>query len=187
MAGLWRNDRDTREGKYLVLDRGGEPLGVPCMVLGARDPHAPAALEAYARSVELLGPSAVRLGPEGYSVVRRDGTAVEWPFVVMRADDPLAPDALEAYAAACRSGGLDPRYVADVFELAASFRGAWVGSVEVAPCGPADRSVRANEVRSVASSFRSVLASSGAGDPDGSRHRKDDPGTVERMKGGEFA
>lgn len=42
----------TPEGKYLVKRRDGTVVEWPSFVLGARDPHAPAALRAYANSIE---------------------------------------------------------------------------------------------------------------------------------------
>ena len=48
MTGLWRNNKETPEGKYLVKRRDGTIPEWPSIVLGARDPNAPAALIAYA-------------------------------------------------------------------------------------------------------------------------------------------
>lgn len=56
-----------------------------------------------------------------YVVLRRDGTTPEWPGFVMGARDPAAPAALRAYADEAEKLGLDPRYVADMRELAADF------------------------------------------------------------------
>lgn len=47
---LFRNTDGTREGKYLVKRRDGTVVEWPSFVLGARDPHAEAALRAYAES-----------------------------------------------------------------------------------------------------------------------------------------
>lgn len=55
MAGLWRNRKDTPEGKYLVTRRDGTTPEWPWFVLGARDPAAPRALLAYAEACESLG------------------------------------------------------------------------------------------------------------------------------------
>lgn len=52
MARLWRNIRETREGKYLVQRRDGTIPQWPWFVLGASDPAAPAALRAYADVAE---------------------------------------------------------------------------------------------------------------------------------------
>jgi hypothetical protein len=55
MAGLWRNRKDTPEGKYLVTRRDGTTPEWSWFVLGARDPAAPRALLAYAEECETLG------------------------------------------------------------------------------------------------------------------------------------
>lgn len=52
LTGLARDNEATREGKYLVKRRDGTVVEWPSFVLGARDPHAPAALRAYADSIE---------------------------------------------------------------------------------------------------------------------------------------
>lgn len=52
MKTLVRDDPKTPEGKYLVKRRDGSVVEWPSFVLGARDPHAPAALRAYADSIE---------------------------------------------------------------------------------------------------------------------------------------
>lgn len=49
---LFRDDPSTKEGKYLVKRRDGSVVEWPSFVLGARDPHAAAALRAYADSIE---------------------------------------------------------------------------------------------------------------------------------------
>jgi hypothetical protein len=54
-SGLWRKNPDTPEGKYLVKRRDGTVVEWPSFVLGAKDPAAPAALEAYAKEAERLG------------------------------------------------------------------------------------------------------------------------------------
>lgn len=51
LTGLVRDDPKTPEGKYLVKRRDGTVVEWPHFVLGARDPHAPAALRAYAESI----------------------------------------------------------------------------------------------------------------------------------------
>jgi hypothetical protein len=48
---LFRDDPATPEGKYLVKRRDGTVVEWPNFVLGARDPHAPPALFAYAESI----------------------------------------------------------------------------------------------------------------------------------------
>jgi hypothetical protein len=54
MAGLWRNNPETREGKYLVKRRDGTVPRWPYFVIGGCDPAAPAALRAYADEAERL-------------------------------------------------------------------------------------------------------------------------------------
>ncbi len=46
--GLWRDNPETSEGKYLVKRRDGTIPEWPHFTLGAKDPCAPAALRAYA-------------------------------------------------------------------------------------------------------------------------------------------
>lgn len=55
MARLWRNNPDTKEGKYLVKRRDGTVPAWPFFVMGAADPAAPAALRAYAVRARELG------------------------------------------------------------------------------------------------------------------------------------
>ena len=55
MGRLWRNNEGTREGKYLVLRRDGTVPEWPYFVMGAADPAAPAALQAYATAAEING------------------------------------------------------------------------------------------------------------------------------------
>jgi hypothetical protein len=57
-GGLWRNDLNTRGGKYLVLRRDGTVPEWPNFVLGAKDPAAPAALRAYAEAASAAGMNA---------------------------------------------------------------------------------------------------------------------------------
>lgn len=51
LVGLVRDNPATPEGKYLVKRRDGTVVEWPSFVLGARDPHAAAALRAYADSI----------------------------------------------------------------------------------------------------------------------------------------
>ncbi len=51
LAGLFRDDPKSSEGKYLVKRRDGTVVEWPSFVLGARDPHAAVALRAYADSI----------------------------------------------------------------------------------------------------------------------------------------
>ena len=56
MAGLWRNNPETPEGKYpIVLRRDGTVLNTPYLVITLRDPCASAAIWAYAERAEKLG------------------------------------------------------------------------------------------------------------------------------------
>lgn len=55
LTGLFRNQPETPEGKYLVKRRDGTVVEWPSFVLGARDPAAPAALREYAKVAEQLG------------------------------------------------------------------------------------------------------------------------------------
>ena len=55
MHGLWRDDKDTPEGKYLVKRRDGSVVEWPHFALGARDPCASAALRAYAAEAMKIG------------------------------------------------------------------------------------------------------------------------------------
>lgn len=48
LAGLWRKNPETPEGKYLIKRRDGTVPEWPSLVLGAKDPAAPAAINAYA-------------------------------------------------------------------------------------------------------------------------------------------
>jgi hypothetical protein len=56
MAGLWRNDPATPEGKYpIALRRDGSAMDSRFIVLALKDPCVPAALYAYAGEAERLG------------------------------------------------------------------------------------------------------------------------------------
>lgn len=56
MAGLWRDNHETPEGKYpIVLRRDGTVLETPYLVITMRDPCAPAAIRAYAEAAEQQG------------------------------------------------------------------------------------------------------------------------------------
>lgn len=56
MAGLWRDDPATPEGKYpIILRRDGTVLDTPYFVIALRDPCAPAAFTAYAERAAALG------------------------------------------------------------------------------------------------------------------------------------
>jgi hypothetical protein len=55
MAGLFRNQEGTREGKYLVKRRDGTVPPWPFFVMAASDPAAVSALIAYADTADRLG------------------------------------------------------------------------------------------------------------------------------------
>lgn len=55
MAGLWKNNRETPGGKYLLKRRDGTIPMWPFFVIGARDPAGPVALRAYADEAKRLG------------------------------------------------------------------------------------------------------------------------------------
>lgn len=95
--------------------------------------------------------------PEGkYLVQRRDGTVVEWPNFVLGARDPHAEAALRAYA----------------------------DSIEKDPdCHPGFPA----RLRQYADEWAAYRAEHGAGDPTRGPHRRDDPDTVAKMRGGHSA
>lgn len=87
MARLWRNDPAVAGGcKYLVTRRDGTIPEWPWFVLGARDPHAPAALRKYADECEAAGDD-----PAYVADIR--AMAAEWEGVrkAMGSGDPSAP------------------------------------------------------------------------------------------------
>ena len=53
--GLWRDNPETPEGKYLVKRRDGTIPDWPHFILGARDPCAAEALRAYATEARMIG------------------------------------------------------------------------------------------------------------------------------------
>lgn len=55
VTGLWRDNPDTPEGKYLVKRRDGTVVEWPNFVIGAKDPCARATLLAYADAAEREG------------------------------------------------------------------------------------------------------------------------------------
>jgi len=52
---IWAKTDEFKEGKFLVVRRDGSVPHWPHFVLGARDPAAPFALQAYARACEAMG------------------------------------------------------------------------------------------------------------------------------------
>ena len=93
MHGLWRDNPETPEGKYLVKRRDGTVVEWPNFTIGARDPCAPAALRAYAAAAILNGmthgyaDAVRRLADEfeRYRSVKGDGDPDRGPY---RKDDP---------------------------------------------------------------------------------------------------
>lgn len=55
LTGLWRDNPETPEGKYLVKRRDGTVVEWSNFVMGSRDPAAPAGLRGYADKAEELG------------------------------------------------------------------------------------------------------------------------------------
>ena len=72
LTGLWRDNPETPEGKYLVKRRDGTIVEWPNFVMGAKDPAAPAGLRGYADEAERLG-----FNPGYVAGIRR--LADEWP------------------------------------------------------------------------------------------------------------
>jgi hypothetical protein len=186
MPGLWRNQQGTIEGKYLVTWlRNGTGLGRPYFVVGARDPAAPAALEAYAAACQAVRCPPV-YAPDLFRLQRRDGTEPAWPFFVFVAGDPEAPTALEAYAREAVGPGFDEAYRQDVEVLAGEYVAWAVHDPFAAPATcAAPRTVA--DVLALADGFRAYLAEHGGADPAAPRHRPDDPATVARMRAGRSA
>ena len=52
---IWAKTKEFSEGKFLVVRRDGSVPCWPHFVLGARDPAAPVAIEAYAMACERMG------------------------------------------------------------------------------------------------------------------------------------
>ncbi len=52
---IWAKTKEFSEGKFLVVRRDGSIPHWPHFVLGARDPHAPAALRAYVQAARDAG------------------------------------------------------------------------------------------------------------------------------------
>lgn len=86
MSGLWRYGDKAPEGKYLVTRRDGSVPEWPSMVLGAKDPAAPAALRAYADEGERRG-----YDPVFVADVRRLADEFESYCATHGAGDPDAP------------------------------------------------------------------------------------------------
>jgi hypothetical protein len=93
MHGLWRDDPETKEGKYLVKRRDGTIPEWPHFTLGARDPCAPAALRAYADKAIECGmnegyASAVRRLADEFELYRRANGTGDPDRGRHRKDDP---------------------------------------------------------------------------------------------------
>ena len=86
MAGLWRNNKETKGGKYLVTRRDGTNPTWPYFVLGARDMVSPVALRAYADEAEKL-----RYDSKFVEDVRQMALEFENYFKLNGAGDPDAP------------------------------------------------------------------------------------------------
>lgn len=91
---LARHSRNAPEGKYLVKRRDGTVPEWPSFVLGGRDPHAVAALLAYADSIEKdpdchpdLPASVRRLAAE-FEAYRLEHGAGDPTRGIHRVDDP---------------------------------------------------------------------------------------------------
>ena len=99
-AGLWRNNPETPEGKYLVKRRDGSVVEWPNFVIGAKDPCAPAALRAYAMAArelcmnEKYWKDVLRLADafEQYRVVHGEGDPDRGRH---RKDDPTTIEAMQ--------------------------------------------------------------------------------------------
>jgi hypothetical protein len=92
-GGLWRNNPETPDGKYLIQRRDGTVPEWPAFVLGARDPAAPAALRAYADECELLGRDPkyvadVRAMASDFYAYRREHGESDPAEKCYRTDDP---------------------------------------------------------------------------------------------------
>lgn len=91
-------------------------------------------------------------------LLRRDGTVPEWEWFVLGERDPAAPFAIRAYADEAERRGFDPAYVRDLREMADTW----------------DRS------QALEADLRAKgLVPEKPADPDGPRHRKDDPDVLQ--------
>jgi hypothetical protein len=88
MAGLWRRNPKTPEGKYpIVLRRDGTPLESRYFVLVLKDPAASAALAAYADAAEKHG-----MDPEYVKDIRSLASDAEYEHERAMAVDLKKPD-----------------------------------------------------------------------------------------------
>jgi hypothetical protein len=87
MAGLWRKNPETYEGKYpIVLRRDGTPLQSRFLVMTLKDPCFPAAIAAYANKAEEIG-----LDPQYVAEIRQLGGEADIYRNAVGAGDPDAP------------------------------------------------------------------------------------------------
>lgn len=86
MAGLFRNNEKTKEGKYLVLRRDGTVPEWQWFVLGSKDKAAPFGLRAYADAAENLG-----YDQQYVEDVRRLADEFEQDLVRLGTGNPDAP------------------------------------------------------------------------------------------------
>ncbi len=87
MAGIWRNNPDTPEGKYpIVLRRDGSPVTTPYFVLLMRDPCFAAAITAYADEAERRN-----YDPQYVSDLREMVEAAPRVLAMLGPGDPDAP------------------------------------------------------------------------------------------------
>lgn len=202
-GGLWRYAKDPklRRGKYLVLHRGdGSPLTHPNIVIGAKDPAAPAALRSYAKAARALAVTS-GLGLPVWVVLRRNQTMPEWPFVVLHGADPMAPYGLDGYADECDRLGYHPDYGRDIRRLAGEMR-AHLHALHAESeakrqlCGAAlvsmlgtkqDADVGAANVEFMARQFEVYMASNGPGNPSARPTDPDEPAVVAAMEEGRSA
>lgn len=91
MAGIWKNNPETAEGKYpIVLRRDGSVLLKPYFVMVAGDPGIVPALKAYARAHEIFGSD-----PQYVTDIKqmlRDFSAYAGSLIDLPNDSPLKPD-----------------------------------------------------------------------------------------------
>ncbi len=102
-------------------------------------------------------------------LLRRDGTVPEWEHFCLGARDPAAPDAIRAYSRECERRNMDPDYVRDLLAMALS----WEESSQ----DEAERRGRWEAARSAgeAAAIEGIFPFPKPADPDGPRHRTDDP------------
>lgn len=104
-------------------------------------------------------------------LLRRDGTVPEWEHFCLGQRDPAAPTAIRAYADECERQGMDPIYVADLRKMAGEWdksqayeAAAWVRWQNAGP-----------SAADAAAAVGFFDLPDKKADPDGPRHRTDDP------------